>query len=102
VVIGNILSRSENHENMPYSLKVEGADKSQLVVSLAALLLQDSNVEVTAENLDLAISSSSNQVPSYYSTLFANLIAKAGGVEKFLVGPSAGGGMNFFLLCEIF
>lgn len=79
---------------MPYSLKVEGTDKSQLVVSLAALLLHDSGVEISAENLEAVVKSSNNEIPAYYSGLYATLIGKAGGVDKFLVGPSAGGGTS--------
>ena len=37
---------------MPLSLQLQGAAKSQLVVSLAALLLNDSKVEITSENLN--------------------------------------------------
>ena len=77
---------------MPYSLKVEGSDKSQLVVSLAALLLHDSNVEISAENLETVVKTSGNEIPAYYAGLYATMISKSGGVDKFLVGPSAGGG----------
>jgi ribosomal protein L12E/L44/L45/RPP1/RPP2 len=76
---------------MPYSLKVEGSDKNQLVVSLAALLLHDSGVEISAENLETAVKSSNNEIPAYYAALYSTMIAKSGGVDKFLVGPSAGG-----------
>lgn len=37
---------------MPLSLTLEGAAKSQLVVSLAALLLSDTKAEITADNLN--------------------------------------------------
>ena len=77
---------------MVLSLQVEGADKDQLVVSLAALLLGDCGVEITAEGIDAVVSSSGNQIPSYYSALFASYIGKAGGVDKFCAGPSSGGG----------
>ena len=74
------------------SFQVEGGDKNQLVVSLAALLLTDCGADITAESLNTVITSSGNKVPSYYTTLFASFIEKAGGVEKFMAGPSAGGG----------
>lgn len=37
---------------MPLSLQLEGQSKAQLAVSLAALLLSDSKVEITADNLN--------------------------------------------------
>lgn len=80
---------------MVLSLQVTGADKDQLVVSLAALILGDCGAEITAEGIDAIVSSSGNTVPSYYSALFASFIGKAGGVDKFMAGPSAGGGGNF-------
>lgn len=77
---------------MALSLQFDGADKDQLVVSLAALILSDCEVEITTESLDAIVSSSGNKVPSYYTSLFASLLSKAGGCDKFLAGPSAGGG----------
>ncbi len=79
---------------MPLSFEVTGADKDQLVVSLAAILLHDSKVEVSADNINSVLSSSGNSVPAYYPTLFSTYIEKAGGVEKFFSGPSAGGAGN--------
>ena len=76
--------------NMPLSFDVSGADKDQLVVSLAAILLNDSKVDVSAENINTVVSSSGNSVPAYYPTLFSTYIEKAGGVEKFFSAPSAG------------
>ena len=37
---------------MPLSLNLEGSAKSQLAVSLAALLLNDSKIEITSENIE--------------------------------------------------
>lgn len=76
---------------MPLSFDVSGADKDQLVVSLAAILLSDSKVEVSADNINTVVSSSGNKIPAYYPTLFSTYIEKAGGVEKFFAAPSAGG-----------
>jgi hypothetical protein len=36
---------------MPLSLNFEGAQKAQLVISLAALLLNDCKAEITVDNL---------------------------------------------------
>lgn len=76
---------------MPYSFQVEGAAKDQLVVSLAALLLHDSSIDISAENIEAVVKASNNTIPAYYAPLYASFIEKAGGVDKFLVGPSAGG-----------
>eukprot|EP01040_Poterioochromonas_malhamensis_P002012 gene2012-2148_t len=73
------------------NFQVTGSEKDQLVVSLAALLLHDSGVDISSDNLSAVVNSSGNSVPAYYPTLFATYIEKAGGVDKFLVGPSAGG-----------
>ena len=74
------------------SLSITGADKDQLVASLSALLLADAGVDITAENITAVVDASGNKIPAYYSSLFATYIEKAGGVEKFLSGPSSGGG----------
>ncbi len=37
-------------------------------------------------------SASGNDIPSYFATLYAAHIEKAGGVTKFFSGPSASGG----------
>ena len=86
-----LLYSRPNPIKMPFSFQVEGAAKDQLVVSLAALLLHDSNVDISSDNIDAVVKASNNTVPAYYSALFSSYIEKAGGVEKFLVGPSAGG-----------
>lgn len=88
----------QKDKKMPYSFKVEGAEKNDLVLSLAALLLSDCSVEITEENLTSVVSSSNNSVPAYMTTLYANLIAKAGGVSKFQPGPSAGGGKVIMII----
>jgi large subunit ribosomal protein LP1 len=73
------------------NFQVTGSEKDQLVVSFAALLLHDSGVEISADNISNVVKASGNSVAAYYPTLFATYIEKAGGVDKFLVGPSAGG-----------
>lgn len=80
---------------MPLSYQVTGAAKNNLLVSLAAILLSDSNLDISQENIDSVVTASGNTIPSYYSALYANYIEKAGGVERFLAGPSAGGGTCF-------
>ena len=69
-----------------------GASKDQLVTSLAALLLTENKAEITAESIEAVLSSSGNKVPSYYPTLFASFVNKAGGCDKFCMAPGGGGG----------
>ena len=76
---------------MPLSLEVSGADKQALVTSLAAVLLADVKAEVTSENISAVVSASGNTVAAYYPDLFANVIEKAGGVDKFFQSPGGGG-----------
>jgi len=83
---------------MPFSFQVSGSEKDQLVVSLAALLLNDSGADLSAENIQAVVTASGNNVPAYYPTLYATFIEKAGGVEKFLIGPSAGGAGEYIYL----
>ena len=77
------------------ALSVTGADKDQFVAALSALVVADSGADITAENINSVVNASGNKIPAYYSTLFATYIEKAGGVDKFLAGPSAGGGGKF-------
>lgn len=77
---------------MPLSLKVTGSQKDSLVISLAAVLLHDLSVDISSENLNTVLEAAKLTVPSYYAPLYSSYITKAGGVEKFFAGPSAGGG----------
>jgi len=83
-------------DTMPLSFQVSGHEKDQLVTSLAALLLNDCGLDMSAENISKVVQDSGNQVPAYYATLFAAYIEKAGGVKKYLTGPSAGAGKTPF------
>ena len=77
---------------MPLSLEVSGADKEALVTSLAAILLHDVKAEVTSDNISSVVSASGNKVAAYYPDMFASVIEKAGGVDKFFQSPGGGGG----------
>ena len=77
---------------MPLSIQVAGAAKDQLVLSLSALLLNDAGVDINADNLTSVATASGNKTASYLPALFASLIEKSGGVDKFMAGPSAGSG----------
>uniref|UniRef100_A0A7S2UUV6 60S acidic ribosomal protein P1 n=1 Tax=Fibrocapsa japonica TaxID=94617 RepID=A0A7S2UUV6_9STRA len=71
---------------------LSGAAKEEMVVSLAALVLADSGVDMSADNLNAVVSASGNDIAPYWSTLFASFLEKAGGVDKFCGAPGAGGG----------
>jgi large subunit ribosomal protein LP1 len=73
------------------SLPTSGPAQAQMVTGLAALVCHDGAQEVSAENLTAIIKASGNEVPSYYPTLYASYIEKAGGVQEFFTKPSAGG-----------
>ncbi|CAN0391593.1 unnamed protein product, partial [Ectocarpus sp. 13 AM-2016] len=44
--------------------------KNDMVVSLAALLLEDAGSVLTAENISAVVAATKNEVPAYYPTLF--------------------------------
>jgi len=71
--------------------ELSAAQKDELATSLAVLLCHDSEVEVSADNLNAALKASNNKVAAYFPTLFADLLSKGFSVDKFLAGPSAGG-----------
>ena len=70
----------------------EGPAKTTLAVSLAALLLNSSEAEISEENLSSVLKASCVDVSSALCAQWAQWIEKAGGVKQFLQGPSAGGG----------
>ena len=47
---------------MPLTLNVEGNDKNQLATSLAALVLSDSKVDVSAENINSVLAAAGKQI----------------------------------------
>jgi hypothetical protein len=71
-------------------LSFTGADKDQLVTSLAAIVCGSSGQEVSAENINKVITSSGNSVAAYWAPLFATACEKADGIDKMY--PTAGGG----------
>lgn len=77
---------------MPLSLQENGSQKDSLAISLAAILLSDSNIDISADNLQSVLSAASVKVPAYLPPLYATYIEKSGGISRFFSGPSAGGG----------
>ena len=67
-----------------------GAEKAELVCSLSALLCADAGADLSEENISSVITASGNKVEAYWAPAFAAVLAKAGGVEKFLKAPGSG------------
>jgi len=68
------------------------AYKTQMVTALSAMLLADAGVDISAENMSATISAAGCSVPDNTVAMYASFVEKAGGVSKFMAGPSAGGG----------
>jgi len=67
-------------------------EKDDLVVSLSALLCADAGAELTADNLNSAISASGNSVAPHIVPVVVGVLEKSEGVDKFCHAPGAGGG----------
>ncbi|CAM9561799.1 unnamed protein product [Ascophyllum nodosum] len=57
--------------------ELPAVQKNDMVISLAALLLEDGGSSLTAENLTDVVKATGNEVPSYYPTLFASFLEKS-------------------------
>lgn len=53
---------------------VSPTEKSELMVTFAALILQDDHVEVTSDKLDGVIKAAGGKVEPYWLSLFANVL----------------------------
>ncbi len=73
------------------SLSASGPARDQFAVGLAALVLHDSNVDVSADNLNAVLNASGLKLAPYWAPLYASFVEKAGGVDKFFTSPGAGG-----------
>jgi ribosomal protein L12E/L44/L45/RPP1/RPP2 len=70
-------------------LSYSGSDKDQFVTALAALVVADAGVDVTADNINAVINGSGNSVAAYWAPMFAASIEKAGSIDKFFGAPGA-------------
>ncbi|CAN0206478.1 unnamed protein product, partial [Hapterophycus canaliculatus] len=59
--------------------ELPATQKNDMVVSLAALLLEDAGSELSAENLSAVAAATKNELPGYYPALFAAMLEKSGG-----------------------
>merc|ERR1712032_1030743 len=73
--------------------KLSKAEKDELCVSYAALMLHDDGLEINAEKLTKIIKASGNEVEPYWPMLFAKAL-KGQDVGKLLanIGSAGGGG----------
>uniref|UniRef100_A0A7S1XPS5 60S acidic ribosomal protein P1 n=1 Tax=Phaeomonas parva TaxID=124430 RepID=A0A7S1XPS5_9STRA len=76
---------------MPFD-DLNAFEKADFAVCLGALICKDSGVEATEETLGAITTAAGCSVPAHMITLYANFIAKAGDIDRFFAGPSAGGG----------
>ena len=66
----------------------------ELVTCLAALILNDGEVEVTSDNINTLLSASNNEVEPYWPILFSGFLSGEIGetlIKASIGGPSAGG-----------
>ena len=73
--------------------ELSDTQKSELVASLASIIAaSNSGGEVTSEVLTAVADASGNSLAPSWAALFASVVARAGGVEKFCLTPGSGGG----------
>lgn len=65
-------------------------EKSDLAVSLSALLIADAGGELSEDNLNAVLAASGNNAAPHWAHAFASTLKKSGGVERFLKGPGEG------------
>ena len=68
------------------------SSKQELVASLAALVVGSTENEVTSDALIAVAEASGNTLTGAWATLFANVVVKAEGIDKFCAAPGSGGG----------
>ena len=67
--------------------ELSGSDKEELIVSLAALLCNDSEVELTEENLSAAVTASGNKIAPYWAAAFGSMLTQVEDFSKFTPAP---------------
>merc|ERR1711920_246012 len=67
------------------------AAKEELACSLSIIALYDAEAEISADNVQAALTASKNDVPAYTVKLFADLMGRGLDTSKFFPAPGAGG-----------
>lgn len=65
--------------------------KQELVASLSSLIVGN-DAEISSETLIAVAEASGNELSPSWAALFANLLTKSGGIDKFCLAPGSGGG----------
>lgn len=68
------------------------SQKQELVASLSSIVAGSSGKDVTAESLAAIAEASGNTLSGAWATIFADVVAKADGLDNFCAAPGAGGG----------
>ena len=74
---------------------LSSSQKQELVASLSSLIVGSSagdDAEITSESLIAVAEASGNDLSPSWAALFANLLSKSGGIDKFCPAPGSGGG----------
>eukprot|EP00933_Yihiella_yeosuensis_P031201 TRINITY_DN2474_c2_g1_i1.p1 TRINITY_DN2474_c2_g1~~TRINITY_DN2474_c2_g1_i1.p1 ORF type:complete len:118 (+),score=57.33 TRINITY_DN2474_c2_g1_i1:73-426(+) len=80
--------------------EVPQAEKDELFCAYAAMILKDSEIDITEDNINKLIKASGGKIDSFFPTLFAKMcegkeigdFLKFGGGGGGGAGPAAGGG----------
>mmetsp|Transcript_9021 Transcript_9021/g.11640 ORF Transcript_9021/g.11640 Transcript_9021/m.11640 type:complete len:119 (+) Transcript_9021:143-499(+) len=70
--------------------ELSASQKEELVASLACLVI--ASEETSAESLSAVAEASGNELSEGVAALFATVVSKAGGIDKFCAAPGSGGG----------
>lgn len=72
--------------------ELEGPAKTEMIVSMAALVLEECGQDFSVEKFESVLSASGNEVPSYWLKVFSVALTKKGSLDSFLGQPGGGGG----------
>mmetsp|Transcript_1328 Transcript_1328/g.1907 ORF Transcript_1328/g.1907 Transcript_1328/m.1907 type:complete len:86 (+) Transcript_1328:203-460(+) len=68
------------------------SQKQELVASLSALIVGQAGGEINSDSLKAVAEASGNDLSAAWAALFASVVDKAGGIDKFCAAPGGGGG----------
>mmetsp|Transcript_37642 Transcript_37642/g.55445 ORF Transcript_37642/g.55445 Transcript_37642/m.55445 type:complete len:128 (-) Transcript_37642:42-425(-) len=73
---------------------LSGAQKEELVASLSSIIVAsvESEDTISSDKLQAVATASGNSLSGLWAALFASVVDKAGGVDKFCAAPGSGGG----------
>jgi len=73
---------------------LSSSQKQELVASLSSLIVGSASdgAEISSETLIAVAEASGNALSPSWAALFANLLSKSGGIDKFCPAPGSGGG----------